>query len=38
MQIIGDVCEVMFNMGGLIDHRKFLYKLQEKKVKPCPER
>lgn len=32
MQIIGDVCEVVFNMGGLTDHRKFLYKLQKK---PC---
>lgn len=36
MQIIGDVCEVMFNMGGLIDHRKFLYKLQEKKSETLP--
>lgn len=31
MQIIVDVCEVMFNMGGLINHCKFLYKQQEKK-------
>ena len=39
MQIITDICEIMFNMGGLIDHCKFLYKLQKKKkVKHCPER
>lgn len=31
MKIISDVCEVVFNMGGLIDHCKFPYKLQEKK-------
>lgn len=30
MQIIGDVCEVMFNMGGLTDHHKFLHKPQKK--------
>lgn len=38
MQIISDVCKVMFNTGGLIDHRNFLYKLQNKTVKNSPGR
>lgn len=32
MKIISDVCEIVFNMGGLIDHYNFPYKLQEKKI------
>lgn len=31
MKIISDVCEIVFNMCGLIDHYNFPYKLQEKK-------